>query len=242
MADSGRFPPPLLGRSPWFVSARSGQAALADGPRSPVGTQHARTAGASSTACGLSTIGWVMFWELRFPADPRRSCAACIKLVNDWHKVSGAGVTQTAPQGQHESEARVAVGRRGLETGPLHHLEKPLRELAVKFEQVPDKSVVPVDRSRWLADGQSEHLQLQAERHADKLALGRTAAHQAVKGRDRNRLRSSRRVERLGLESLLHLTQHIRGKHSTHPLRSIDPIIWLSLASWLGPLPEGEHA
>jgi hypothetical protein len=125
----------------------------------------------------------------------------------------------TISQGHHAGEIRIAGGRRASVVGAIHHLEQPLKELAVDLEQARDETVLPVDGSGGFTDGQGEHLKLQIQPHSDELALGGTAAHQAVEGGNHAGLRRARRVERPGLEALLQIGQQVHGKHWTPPLK-----------------------
>jgi hypothetical protein len=76
-------------RNAYFVSARHGtrgRAAAGENGSRPVGEQHARTPGSAYTACGRVALGWSMFWELPFPAEPSVTCRHCmIACASDGH-------------------------------------------------------------------------------------------------------------------------------------------------------------
>ena len=54
-----------------------------DAGRGPFGTQHAKRAGASFTACGEAALGWELFWTMPFPGDPSRVCEACRAAIGE---------------------------------------------------------------------------------------------------------------------------------------------------------------
>jgi len=79
----------------WMVSARNGQYVReASGTSAwvPFGLQHARQVGSATTACGLASFEWQIFWELRFPAERGPSCPDCKRIV----ALAAHGITKFA--------------------------------------------------------------------------------------------------------------------------------------------------
>ena len=68
----------------WWVSAKG--RIPPSGPyeeaRVPWGVQHARRPGNFRAACGLPSLGWLIFWDLRFPAVRTLSCRECLYVVS----------------------------------------------------------------------------------------------------------------------------------------------------------------
>ena len=57
------------------------QKASAHGERRPWGTVHARRNGSNLTACGLPTITWYVFWNLRFVPGGHDMCWNCSTVI-----------------------------------------------------------------------------------------------------------------------------------------------------------------
>src|SRR5689334_21130571 len=71
-------PSPWGGRRALLVTAPHCQPPHGSEHR-PWGTTHVREDGATLTACGLSTIGWVVFWNEAFDAEAPSACASCAR-------------------------------------------------------------------------------------------------------------------------------------------------------------------
>jgi hypothetical protein len=66
----------------WFVSSQHSYPVTHTQPRTPYGERHARQPGSRYTACGISALGWTIFWELPFSGTEPTNCAECCSVVH----------------------------------------------------------------------------------------------------------------------------------------------------------------